>query len=130
MSQISTIPVVGTFAFERHGNELFKVMTIEPMNDISEDLKTRLDRIAYHVFAKPEELHTIVRQAKLQGICMTTEIRQLASRGIPIYQALSSKIGVPVAELNAAAEQRLIRFLDLEMAIIRMTDTGSIFGPA
>lgn len=49
MERTSTIPVVGAFAFERHGDDLFKVMTIEAMGNTTELLSTlRRQRFCLH----------------------------------------------------------------------------------
>jgi hypothetical protein len=49
MSQSSTLPVVGTFAFEQHGDQLFKIMTIQKMENTTDLLSSlRRQRFSLH----------------------------------------------------------------------------------
>jgi hypothetical protein len=126
MTQTSTIPVVGTFAFEEHDGNMFKIMTLEAMN-LSDKLKSSLDDIAAGVGCNPDELYQIVWQVKLSGVCDICEIRQMAGLGIPVYAQLGKLFALPVSEIKTLADNRCIYFIDLEKAISRMTSEGGIF---
>jgi tape measure domain-containing protein len=72
-------------------------------------------------------LTTILGQAKAIGAVYTADLRQLANRGIPIFDVLQKKLQVSGEELNKMVTDGKIDFRILEAALMSMTQEGGLF---
>ena len=65
---------------------------------------------------------------KTQGKAMTKDIMQFAQRGIPIYDALATVLGVGKDKVGDLVTEGKVGFAQVEQAFALMTAKGSMFG--
>lgn len=73
------------------------------------------------------ELARIFGQAKATGQVLTADLRELANRGIPIFDVLMKKFNMTGAELRKFVEGGNVSFEILEEALQSMTKEGGLF---
>ena len=65
---------------------------------------------------------------RMQGRAYTTDIRQFAGRGIPIYKELAEVLGVAEDKVNDLVTSGKVGFKEVEQAFKNMTASGSMYG--
>lgn len=70
------------------------------------------------------EMAYLFGQIKSQGFANTQDLRQFATRGVPIYDALTKAIGKTRAELDEMASSGQIGFAEIHAAFQSMTSEG------
>lgn len=91
--------------------------TLRKLGDVSAGIGAPLGEIAY-----------LFGTIKTQGVAMTQDIRQFASRGIPIYEALAEVMDTNVESVGELISAGKIGFPEVEAAFTEMTKEGSKFG--
>lgn len=90
---------------------------------------SRLGDIANATGGSLTELASIFGRNSQQGRMYTKDIKEFATRGIPILEELAKMFKVNTDEIYAMAEAGQITFADIEEALLRMTDaSGRFFG--
>ena len=93
------------------------VETLRSLGDVSAGISAPLGDIAY-----------LFGTIKTQGVALTQDIRQFASRGIPIYEELAKILGVSTEEVNSFISAGKIGFPEIEQVFKNLTAEGSKFG--
>ncbi len=101
-------------AFGMTGNEAVDGMKM--LGDISAGLNVPIGDLGY-----------LLGTLKTQGRAMTIDIRQFAMRGLPIYEALSSTMGVSVEKVNELVTAGKVGYPEVQKALQSMTDEGGKF---
>lgn len=91
------------------------------------DRLTRLGNIAAGLSQPIGDLVYLYGTSMTQGKLMTTDLNQLAGRGIPIFEELAKVIGVNKDEIRDLAEQGKISFSYLEQVVDNLTNKGGMF---
>lgn len=73
------------------------------------------------------DLTLILGQAKAIGAVYTQDLRQLANRGIPVFDLLKEKLGVTGEELDKMVTDGAISFEILQDALRSTTEEGGLF---
>ena len=107
------------------GARILKVMGAETKDLVSE--MRMLGDIAANIPATIEEMAFLFGQSRIEGKLLTRDLRQFATRGIPIFEELATVLGVSKAEIAELTEQGLIGFDALEEAFQNMTSEGGVF---
>lgn len=95
-------------------------------NNIISTLKT-LGDVSAAVGSNVNDLAYLFGTLRSQGRAFSVDIRQFASRGIPIYEELSKVLGVSVTEVNNLVSAGKVGFPEVEKAFQNMTSEGGKF---
>lgn len=90
------------------------------------EIKT-LGDVAAGVSAPIGDLIYLYGTLRTQGRAYTTDIRQFAGRGIPIYEELGKVLKINTSEVAAFVEAGKVGFKEVEQAFKNMTTNGGIF---
>ena len=101
-------------AFGFSANEAFKGMQT-------------LGDVAAAVGAPIEDLSYLYGTLRAQGRAFTVDIKQFATRGIPIYKYLAEVLGVSQKEVSKLVEEGKVGFPEVEKAFKKMTAAGGQF---
>lgn len=74
-----------------------------------------------------QELATLYGKARTQNTLYTQDIKELANRGVPIYQELAKQFGVSEEAINDLASNGQIKFANLQQAFASLTGEGGQF---
>lgn len=91
--------------------------TLRSLGDVSAGIGAPLGEIAY-----------LFGTIKTQGVALTQDIRQFASRGIPIYEELAKVLGVNVEQVNDFISAGKVGFPQIQQVFENLTAEGSKFG--
>lgn len=91
------------------------------------DRLTRLGNIAAGLSQPIGDIVYLYGTSMTQGKLMTTDLNQLAGRGIPIFEELAKVMGVNKDEIRDLAEQGKISFSYLEQVVDNLTNKGGMF---
>lgn len=86
-----------------------------------------LGDVAAGVGAPLNDLVYLYGTLRSQGRAYSIDVRQFASRGIPIYQALADVLKINVDQVNKFVEDGKVGFKEVEQAFKNMTSTGGLF---
>ena len=89
---------------------------------------TMLNTVGQAVNVTLSDMSYVYGTLKAQGRAYTRDIVQFAMRGIPIYEALSKTMGVPVEQLKNMTSAGKIGFEEIKRAFEWMTSSGGPFG--
>lgn len=95
-------------------------------DDVRGELKM-LGDIAAGTGANVGELARIFGQSKAVGTVLTADLRELANRGIPIFDALKERFGLTGEELRKFVEGGNVNFEILRETLADMTKEGGMF---
>lgn len=93
------------------------ISTLRSLGDVSAGIGAPLGDIAY-----------LFGTIKTQGVALTQDVRQFASRGIPIYEELAKVLQVNVEQVGDFITAGKVGFPEIEKAFQNMTAEGSKFG--
>lgn len=96
-------------------------------SDITTELRM-LGDVAAGVSQPIGDLVYLYGTLKTQGRAYAVDIRQFASRGIPIYAELAKVLKINTDEVQAFVEAGKVGFKEVEQAFKNMTSQGSMFG--
>lgn len=91
--------------------------TLRSLGDVSAGIGAPLGEIAY-----------LFGTIKTQGVALTQDIRQFASRGIPIYEELAKVLGVTTEQVGDFVSAGKVGFPEVEAVFKNLTAEGSKFG--
>lgn len=86
-----------------------------------------LGDVAAAVGAPIEDLSYLYGTLRAQGRAFTVDIKQFATRGIPIYKYLAKVLGVSQTEVSKLVEEGKVGFPEVEKAFKKMTAEGGQF---
>ncbi len=89
---------------------------------------TMLKTVASAVNVPLNDMIYVYGTLRAQGRAYMRDITQFTMRGIPMYQALSDSMGVPVSQLKELVKQGKIGFEQVQAAMVHMTSEGGVFG--
>lgn len=95
-------------------------------NNVIKEL-TMLGDIASGTGSQIQELTYLYGTLRSQGRAYSVDIRQFASRGIPIYDELAKVMKVTKGEINQLVEDGKIGFAQVEQAMQNMTKKGGVY---
>lgn len=95
-------------------------------DDLEGHLKT-LGDIAAGSGGNLADMVPLFTEIRLKGKAFTQDLRQFATRGIPIVKVLAEQLGVSEARIFKMAEQGKISFALIEKALRSMTVEGGLF---
>jgi len=98
----------------------------ESADNIPEALR-RIGDVSTAIGAPIGEIAEIYGKARVQGTLFAEDINQLTGRGIPILQAFSKQLGVPVDQVKKLASEGKVTFDMLEKGFQDMTGEGGQF---
>ena len=87
----------------------------------------QLGDVASAIGAPIGDLSYLMGTLRTQGRAFTVDLRQFASRGIPIYEYLAKVMKVNTTEINELVEAGKIGFPEVEKAFSMMTGEGGKF---
>lgn len=93
---------------------------------VEEHLKT-LGDIAAGSGGNLADMVPLFTEIKLKGKAFTQDLRQFATRGIPIVKVLAEQLGKSEAQIFKMAEQGKLTFPKIEAALKSMTREGGLF---
>jgi hypothetical protein len=91
--------------------------TLKSLGDISAGIGAPIGEIAY-----------LFGTIKTQGVALTQDVRQFATRGIPIYEELAKILGVAVEKVGDFITAGKVGFPEIEKVFQNLTANGSKFG--
>lgn len=101
-----------------YGVEADKVNeTLIRLGDIAAGLSIPINDLAY-----------LYGTTMVQGRLYTQDLNQFLGRGIPLIEQLAQQFGVAENQVKALVEEGKVGFLEVEQAIINLTNEGSMFG--
>ncbi len=95
--------------------------------DTVEDHLKTLGDIAAGSGGNLADMVPLFTEIRLKGKAFTQDLRQFATRGIPIVAVLAKQLGVSEAKIFKMAEQGKITFPLIEKALRSMTEEGGLF---
>lgn len=94
--------------------------------DLEENLKI-LGDIAAGSGGNLGDMVPLFTEIRIKGKAFTQDLRQFATRGIPIIKVLAEQLGVSEKKIFKMAEQGKISFALIEKALRSMTEEGGLF---
>lgn len=92
------------------------IPTLRMLGDIAAGSGRRLD-----------EMIPLYTELQIKGKAFTQDLRQFATRGIPIISVLAKQLGVSEARIFKMAEQGRLKFPMIEKALKSMREEGGLF---
>jgi tape measure domain-containing protein len=94
--------------------------------NLTDDLKV-LGDIAAGAGTSLADMVPLYTELKIKGKAFTQDLRQFATRGIPIIAVLEKQLGKTGAQIFKMAEKSKITFPMIQKALISMTQEGGLF---
>lgn len=74
-----------------------------------------------------EEMVPLYTEIRLKGKAFTQDLRQFATRGVPVISVLAKQLGKTEAKIYDMAQQGKLKFPLIRQAMLSMTESGGLF---